>query len=136
MGIRRNNDDRCEYLQAIPDAASPSASAPSQQAIPPTARFDVTLSDQTVATFDTQQQGNFKNSLYTFLNTQGISQDEANVALQNIRAGSVLFTTVISFLQSDATINGAASTLIATLARVSLLAVILIIPSHVCVCLG
>lgn len=70
------------------------------QPTPATANFEISLANYTVASFTSSEQTAFKTQIIYFL---GVAPSTVTVDLQNIRAGSIIFNTVVTFLSGDAT---------------------------------
>ena len=78
-----------------------------------TSTFEISLSNYTVATFTTSEQAAFISQIISYLR---LSSSQVSVSLTNIRDGSIIFNTIVTLINGDAT---AAAALLATIQQVS-----------------
>ena len=81
---------------------------------PPSTSFEVTLAQYTVASFNSTYQDAFQETLEDYLE---LSPSDLSITLSNFHDGSLIFTTLVVFLNGDA---AAAAHLYAVLNQVML----------------
>ncbi|KAK9845563.1 hypothetical protein WJX84_008052, partial [Apatococcus fuscideae] len=107
-------DGNADTAQALSDSVAASATAPGPtQPKPATVSFEISLSSYTVDSFTDAVKTAFKATLIEYLR---LSTNQVTVDLQDIRPGSIIFNTVVTFLNGDIT---AAATLLATIQQAS-----------------
>ncbi|KAK9864414.1 hypothetical protein WJX84_010922 [Apatococcus fuscideae] len=84
---------------AVSPPPPPMAAAPSQPPPPPSTSFEVTLAQYTVASFNSTYQDAFQETLEDYLE---LSPSDLSITLSNFHDGSLIFTTLVVFLNGDA----------------------------------